>query len=83
MDQTKQAHSPADKKAHTRPEPARGRQFERRSGSDKNDTQKKGGTYPCVHAWVEWDGFWWVKGVKEAAHLIYLLYRCGQGQLGE
>lgn len=44
MDQQgKEIHDPHDKKAHTRPDVARGRQFERRSGTGREETQKKGG----------------------------------------
>jgi len=41
--QVKEVHDPSDKKAHARPEAARGRQFERRSGTGREETQKKGG----------------------------------------
>jgi len=41
--QGKEVHDPSDKKAHARPEASRGRQFERRSGTGREETQKKGG----------------------------------------
>ncbi|GAB5031520.1 hyaluronan mrna-binding protein [Nannochloropsis oceanica] len=41
--QAKEVHDPSDKKAHARPEASRGRQFERRSGTGREETQKKGG----------------------------------------
>lgn len=41
--QAKEVHDPSDKKAHARPDVARGRQFERRSGTGREETQKKGG----------------------------------------
>jgi hypothetical protein len=41
--QVKEVHDPSDKKAHKRPEAARGREFERRSGTGREETQKKGG----------------------------------------